>query len=72
LAMLDHAANLYAAKSLSKRNFQCTVAATARHEDQQAELLDLGVTTVFNLYAEAGSGLAQHVSEMADWQHTST
>ena len=72
LAMLDHAANLYAARTLSGENFQCTVAATARHDDQNAELLELGVHTVFNLHTEAGVGLAQHVSEMPDWQQTST
>jgi glutathione-regulated potassium-efflux system ancillary protein KefC len=71
LAMLDHKANLYSAQSLSASTFNGTVAATTRHEDQQAELLALGVDTVFNLYEEAGAGLAQHVSQIENWQNSS-
>ena len=71
LAMVDHAANMYAARTLNEGDFQCVVAATARHDDEQAELRELGVHSVYNLYAEAGAGLAQHVSEMPDWRLTS-
>ena len=67
LAMVDHAANLYAARTLSGSEHRCTVAATARHDDQEEELQKLGVDTVFDLYGEAGAGLAKHVSEISDW-----
>lgn len=62
LAMPDHNGNRYAAEQLNKiasRRFK--VAALAHYKSDEAELNELGVAPVYNMYEEAGSGFAQHV-----------
>jgi glutathione-regulated potassium-efflux system ancillary protein KefC len=60
LAMAEHAANMYAARRILGSSYQGMVAATAKFEDDAAELKALGIHAVHNLYAEAGSGFADH------------
>jgi predicted Kef-type K+ transport protein len=60
LAMADHAANMYAARRILESPYPGMVAATAKFEDDAAELEALGVHAVHNLYAEAGAGFAEH------------
>jgi glutathione-regulated potassium-efflux system ancillary protein KefC len=43
--------------------YQAIVAAAVKHNDCIAPLKSAGVDFVFNIYAEAGSGFANHVSE---------
>tara|TARA_R110001583_G_scaffold10698_9_gene49265 strand:- start:63680 stop:65296 length:1617 start_codon:yes stop_codon:yes gene_type:complete len=62
LAMPDHNGNRYAAEQLNKiesRSFK--VAALAHYQSDEIELNELGVSPVFNMYEEAGSGFARHV-----------
>ena len=62
LAMSNHTANLYAAQQLAEMGYPGVVAATAEFADQLAELEREGVTAAFNLFAEAGTGFAQHAN----------
>ena len=61
LTMPVHAANLYAAQRLADWDFPGIVAATARFPDEVRELEEAGAQAAFDLYAEAGSGFADHV-----------
>jgi Trk K+ transport system NAD-binding subunit len=63
LTMTNHAANRYAALRLEQSHFEGEVAAVAQFEDQAEELKAHGVKAVFNLFAEAGTGFAEHVCE---------
>ena len=59
LAMPEHSGNYYAASQLAESNFAGHVAVVVRYFDEEAEMKELGVNSVFNLYREAGKGLAQ-------------
>lgn len=62
LAMPDHNGNKYAAEQLnniSGHHFQ--VAAIAQRKSDEKELNELGVTLVYNMYTEAGSGFSRSV-----------
>jgi glutathione-regulated potassium-efflux system ancillary protein KefC len=61
LAMPQASENIFAAEHLRKFGFEGTVGAIAKFEDDEEGLRAAGVHLVFNLYAEAGAGLAQHV-----------
>ncbi len=53
-----------AAVDMIKRNkYQALVAAAVKHDDCVQALKAAGVDAVFNIYAEAGSGFAGHVSD---------
>lgn len=59
LAMPSHHGNVYAAHQLRNLNFHCKVAAIAKFPEEVEELQSLGVV-VFNMYEQAGAGLARH------------
>ncbi|MCM2679563.1 cation:proton antiporter family protein [Echinimonas agarilytica] len=59
LAMPEHTGNYYAAIQLSKTDFAGDVAAIVRYFDEEKQMANLGVTSVFNVYREAGKGFAQ-------------
>ena len=61
LAMPQVSENLFAAEHLLKEGFDGTIGAIAKYPDDEASLRAAGVHQVFNLYAEAGAGFAQHV-----------
>jgi len=62
LAMPDHNGNRYAAEQLNNINScRFKVAALAHYKSDEAELNELGVSPVYNMYEEAGAGFAQHV-----------
>jgi len=61
LAMPKHTANIHAAESLKRHDYQGVVAATGMFDDEVRQLRELGLDTAFNLYTEAGSGFANHV-----------
>jgi len=61
LCMDDHKSNLFAIKELKSINYHGKIAATARHDDDIRDLKKLGVDSVYNLYTEAGAGLADHI-----------
>ncbi|MBD1391248.1 cation:proton antiporter [Neiella sp. HB171785] len=63
LAMPEHTGNYYAAKQLSKTDYSGDVAAVVRYFDEEKQMAELGVTSVFNVYREAGKGFAQDSCE---------
>jgi len=63
LAMPYHTANVDSAKRLRGRGYTGPIVATALYPDQEENLKEHGVTEVYNLYAEAGSGAASRMWE---------
>jgi predicted Kef-type K+ transport protein len=63
LAMGSHAATLAAVKQIRGWGYEGIIAATAQHSDEVEELEEAGVSRAFDLFAEAGSGLADHAYE---------
>ncbi len=63
LAFPEHSANLAVAELISEIHSKVALASIAKFDDQVEELKAAGVAEVFNLYAEAGSGFAEHVLE---------
>ncbi|MGM0666685.1 MAG: cation:proton antiporter, partial [Bacteroidota bacterium] len=61
LCMDDHKSNIHAIKELKSINYRGKIAATVRHEDDIRALQKLGVDAVYNIFAEAGVGLADHI-----------
>jgi glutathione-regulated potassium-efflux system ancillary protein KefC len=61
LCMASHAANMYAARRILDSPYAGMLAATAKFDDEAAELETIGLHAVYNLYAEAGAGFAEHV-----------
>lgn len=64
LAMPKHGANVHAAEALQRHDFEGVVAATGKFDDEVKELRGLGLDTAFNLYSEAGTGFANHVTNV--------
>ena len=61
---------LYAAEKLKEMGYRGDVAAVARYDDEVEALHAAGVDTAFNIYGEAGAGLAAHVCESLEtFQH---
>jgi len=52
-----------AAKLLHESDFNGTIAAVAKFDDDRAALEAVGVHATFNFYAEAGAGFAEHVRQ---------
>jgi len=52
-----------AVKMIKKTGYSGLIAAAVKHDDYIAPLKKAGVDSVFNVYAEAGSGFANHVCE---------
>ena len=63
LAMPKHAANMNALKELAQRQFDGKIAATALFDDEVEELKQAGAHAVYNIYAEAGFGYAEHICQ---------
>jgi predicted Kef-type K+ transport protein len=61
LAMPGHNANMNALEELTRRQFTGKIAATAMFDDEVDELKQAGAHAVYNIYAEAGFGFAEHV-----------
>jgi hypothetical protein len=66
LTLPEHTANMTAVTQLTEMKFAGSIAATAKFDDEVEELKAAGVHAVFNLYAEAGYGFAEHVCETLD------
>ena len=62
LTLPNLGANLAVIEQLKAASFGGRVAATARFQDDIETLEEAGASTVFNVYAEAGSGFAAHVA----------
>lgn len=65
LAMPAVSENVFAAVHLRKEGYTGLIGAIARYPDDASVLHAAGVEQVYNLYAEAGAGLAQHVRATA-------
>ncbi|MBM3374912.1 MAG: potassium transporter Kef, partial [Betaproteobacteria bacterium] len=63
LAMPSHHSNLVAAHQIRNVGIKCSVVAIAQFQDDVAELAEFGITS-FNMYSEAGSGLARHALQV--------
>jgi predicted Kef-type K+ transport protein len=61
LALQDHQENLGFFNHVRQGNQGAKVFAVARHEDEVAELVDAGAAAAWNIYSEAGVGLASEV-----------
>ena len=61
LTMSKQQANLLALQEIKAAGFSGPVTATARFEDERLELEKAGATAAYNIFAEAGSGYADHV-----------
>jgi len=59
LAMPSHHSNVYAAQQIRQAGLGCRVVAIAKFDEEVRELAALDVPA-FNMYAEAGAGLARH------------
>jgi len=68
LTLSEHTANMRAVTHLIEMKFAGSIAATAKFDDEVEELKEAGVRAVFNLYAEAGHGFAEHVCEAIDFK----
>lgn len=55
--------NLFAFHQLQTHGFKGKVAGTAKYDDQVEMLKDAGFDAAYNIYGEAGTGFASHVSE---------
>ncbi len=64
LAMPKHSVNLHAAETLKRLGYDGVVVANAKFDDEVRELRQRGIDTAFNLYNEAGTGFAHHVSQV--------
>ncbi len=64
LTMPHHSGNLFAAKQLTAVGFKGLVAATVLYDEDAVSLRLEGVQAVYNFYAEAGSGFANHILEL--------
>ena len=64
LALPNLASSLAVLDELRAVSFTGRVAATARFQDEVERLEQAGASTVFNIYVEAGSGFASHVTEL--------
>ena len=62
VSLSNHAENLSVVKLAQSFGFANNLAVVSRYPDEQQELEDLGCI-VFNLYAEAGYGFAEHVEK---------
>ena len=64
LAMPTQQANLNAAKLARAWGFQGRIGAVAKFSDEVDQLTAQGVDAVFNIYAAAGSGFAEHAESL--------
>ncbi|MDV7340057.1 cation:proton antiporter family protein [Terasakiella sp. A23] len=63
LAMPNPKANRQAAKQLRERGYEGPIVATAKFHEDVPKLEAAGIDRVYNIYAEAGTGAANHMRE---------
>jgi hypothetical protein len=69
LAMPSHYSNVYAAQQIRNAGLTCQVMAIAKYSEEVEELKALNVPS-FNMYSEAGLGLAHHALDAMARQKT--
>ena len=60
LCMPNHEANVSAARAIREWGFKGSIAAVTKYADEEEVLRKAGVDSTFNMYAEVGTGFAQH------------
>ncbi len=60
LCMALHEANVIAVEQLQKAGYKGFLTATARFDDQVKELREMGVHSVYNIYANMGAAYADY------------
>jgi len=60
LCLEDHKSNLFAVDKLRAIDYKGKIVATAKYNDEVEELKIRGADSAYNLYSEAGIGLADH------------
>lgn len=60
LTMPNYKDNIEATKQIKLTGFSGNIAGVVNYEDESDELLEAGIDVVFNLYGNAGAGLAEH------------
>ena len=68
LAMANHTSNLLVLDGLNVAGFKGKITATAHHDDEIEKLKEAGADEVFNFYAEAGVGFADHICQIYEEQ----
>ncbi|BHH85329.1 cation:proton antiporter domain-containing protein [Desulforhopalus sp. 52FAK] len=68
LAIPNIDSKLYVVNMLKKRNSTAEIAAIAHYDDEVEILHDAGVDKAFNLYGEAGLGLASHACDLLNME----
>ncbi len=68
LAMPNHMSNVYAAERIQASKLDCKIVAIAKHETEVDELSKMGIPS-FNLYREAGEGLASEALNVMDFKN---
>ncbi|EPR36099.1 sodium/hydrogen exchanger [Alkalidesulfovibrio alkalitolerans DSM 16529] len=68
LAMPNHHGNVFAAKQLRNLGFECHVAAIARYPEEVEELAELNICAAYNMYEQAGGGLAKKALESCSFK----
>lgn len=63
LAMPNHQGNMYAARQIRNLGFKCQVAGIARFPEEVEELSEIGLCAAYNMYEQAGAGLARKAME---------
>ena len=59
LAMPNHQGNVFAVHQLRNLGFDCMVAAIAKYPEEVEEFSELGICTAYDMYEQAGAGLAR-------------
>ncbi len=66
LCVPNSSANEIAARLARQWGYKGLICATTKYPDEEAELIAAGADAVFNIYAEAGAGLAQNVQQICN------
>jgi glutathione-regulated potassium-efflux system ancillary protein KefC len=66
LTLPSHTANIAAAQQLKQMGYSGGIAATSKFADEAQALKDMGVDLTFNIYAEAGLGLANNLKKIVN------
>ena len=66
MATSHHSVHMEVTKQLETKDNKTMIAALSRYDDEMEELKQAGVEVVFNLYAEAGAGYAEHIFQIFD------
>ncbi len=64
LAMANQSSNILVLNELNESGFKGKITATAHHDDEIERLKKAGADEVFNFYAEAGVGFADHICQV--------